>query len=232
MKEVKNMILPDGSTYSGAVESDGYMDVPHGMGICKYSDHNESGMFQNGELNGIAYLNYHEWMSVGVAKNGVINGWGLRIDRGIISFGVFKDSILKINLTPLVKVFWKHILELSTLLNRNAISVLKSGKILVGVPETILKGKMGFQFLENGEVFLGTYEMGHSDITGYFLHFDLDYNITRGAFVEGKLVREISAVDLIRSFGVFFPNDASLDPDNKAYLDFNINLNYAPYKNK
>ncbi len=60
MKEVKNMQISEGITYSGVTETDGYMDVPHGMGIMKYQDHNESGMFQDGELNGIAYLNYHE----------------------------------------------------------------------------------------------------------------------------------------------------------------------------
>ncbi len=51
-KEVKNLVLSDGVTYSGSVMSDGYMDVPHGMGICKYNDHNETGLFQDGELNG------------------------------------------------------------------------------------------------------------------------------------------------------------------------------------
>lgn len=56
MKEVKNMIISEGITYSGAVESDGYMNVPNGVGMMKYSNHNELGVFKDGELNGIGYL--------------------------------------------------------------------------------------------------------------------------------------------------------------------------------
>ena len=64
MKEVKGMMISEGVTYTGEVMSDGYQDVPHGMGMMKYTDHNELGRFQDGELNGVAYLNYHEYMYV------------------------------------------------------------------------------------------------------------------------------------------------------------------------
>ena len=99
MKEVKNMQISEGITYSGATETDGYMDVPHGMGIMKYQDHNESGMFQDGELNGIANLNYHDYMYVGLASEGTISGWGMKVDKGKIQFGVFENNELKVNLT-------------------------------------------------------------------------------------------------------------------------------------
>ena len=111
MEEVKNIKLPNGTTYSGFVKIMNDSQIPHGMGICKYEDHNESGMFQDGNLQGLAYLNYHDWMLIGLSNDGSINGWGLKADRGKLFFGVFEDSVLKINLTPLVQIFWNKIME-------------------------------------------------------------------------------------------------------------------------
>ena len=219
MKEVKGLIISDGVTYSGATETNDYSDVPHGMGSMKYADHNETGMFQNGELKGIAYLNYHDWMYVGLASDGTISGWGLKVDRGNISFGVFEDNILKINLTPLVEVFWEKILSDANSMNTNAIRVLKTGEIFVGVPQHFLSGKFGFHFLDNGEVFLGTCEYDQSGRTGKFLHFDTDFNITKGEYLNGKLIKEISDDEYIEACNVFI---------NHAYLDFDIKMNYAP----
>ena len=54
MKEVKGMMISEGVTYTGEVMSDGYQDVPHGMGMMKYTDHNELGRLQDAESNGVA----------------------------------------------------------------------------------------------------------------------------------------------------------------------------------
>jgi hypothetical protein len=219
MEEVKNMIISDGVAYTGAVESDGYMNVPHGVGIMKYSDHNELGVFQDGELNGIGYLNYHDWMYVGKVSNGTINGWGLKVDKGVISFGVFEESNLKVNLTPLVEIFWAKILEEANHIGKSAVSVLKKGEVFVGVPQHFLSGKFGFHFLGNGEVFLGMCEYDQKERTGYFMHFDLDYNITKGEYKDGVLVREIEDKEYISKCEVFI---------NHAYLDFDITMNFNP----
>ena len=214
MKEVKNMVLSEGVTYSGAVESDGYMDVPHGIGICKYNDHSETGLFQDGELNGIAYINYHEYMYVGICHNRKINGWGIKAYRGGFQFGVFKDNVLKVNLTPLVGIFWNKILNDCS---NNPVHVLKNGEIFVGVPQTF-EGKFGFHFLGNGEVFLGICDYNENGRTGKFLHFDLDYNITRGEYRDGVLIQEIDRADFVSACGAWA---------NHAYLDFNIDMNYS-----
>ena len=219
MKEVKNMEISEGVTYSGATETDGYMDVPHGMGIMKYPDHNVSGMYQDGELNGIAYLNYHDWMYVGIASNGSINGWGMKVDKGKIQFGVFENNELKVNLTPLIEIFWEKILSDCGMLNKSAISVKKNGEIFVGVPQHFLKGKFGFHFLNNGEVFLVACDYNATDRTGKFLHFDLDYNITKGEYKSGELVHEIDDEEFIQACDVFI---------NHAYMDFDIDMNYSP----
>ena len=218
MKEVNDLLLSDGSTYSGAVQSDGYEDVPHGVGICRYEDHNELGVFKDGVLNGIAYLNYHDWMYVGMCKDRLINGWGMKVDKGEILFGVCEDSVLKVNLTPLVEIFWHKILEETGRIGKSAISVLKSGEIFVGAPQYLLFGKFGFHFLGNGEVFLGRCDYGQKGRTGKFLHFDLDYNITKCEFKDGKLVREIDDDEFISACEVFV---------NHAYLDFDIKMNYS-----
>lgn len=218
MEEVKNIKLPNGTTYSGFVKIMNDSQIPHGMGICKYEDHNESGMFQDGNLQGIAYLNYHDWMLIGLSNDGSINGWGLKADRGKLFFGVFEDSVLKINLTPLVQIFWNKIMEDSKYYKFRVVSVLKNGEIFAGTPQ-ITRGRNGFHFLNNGEVFVGACEYDHSDITGKFLHFDLSYNITKGEFKNGKLVREISDEEFVEACDVWV---------NHAYLDFDINMNYDP----
>lgn len=219
MEDVKNMLISDGVTYTGPVKSDGLNLIPHGVGVMKYSDHSELGVFQDGQLNGIGYINYHDWMYVGLVSYGKINGWGLKVDRGTISFGVFKDSVLKVNLTPLVEIFWDKILEDANALGKSAVSVLKKGEIFVGVPQTFFTNRLGFHFLGNGEVFLGVCEDGQKGRTGSFLHFDLDYNITKGDFKDGEFVNEIDDDDFTSKCGVWV---------NHAYLDFDINMNYYP----
>lgn len=219
MKEVKNMQISEGITYSGVTETDGYMDVPHGMGIMKYQDHNESGMFQDGELNGIAYLNYHDYMYVGLASEGTISGWGMKVDKGKIQFGVFENNELKVNLTPLIEIFWQEILSKTSSLSVSAISVKKNGEIFVGAPQHFLKGKFGFHFLNNGEVFLEACEYDASDRTGKFLHFDTDFNIIKGEYKSGELVREIDDDEFVEACEVFI---------NHAYMDFDIDMNYNP----
>ena len=219
MKEVKNLAISDGVIYTGEVKSDGFKDVPHGMGICKYSDHNETGRFVDGELNGLAYLNYHDWMTVGIVRNRLMNGWGLKIDRGKIEFGIYEDNILRVNLTPLVEIFWDKILEDASSMNKNAISVKKNGTILVGTPQTIFQGKFGFNFLANGEIFLGMNKYDQSGLTGEFLHFDTDYNITKGQYDDGLLLREIEDDEFVSECKVWV---------NHAYMDFDINMNFNP----
>ena len=218
MDDVKNMLLPNGATYSGAVKYDGNAKIPHGLGICKYEDHNETGIFEYGVLNGIGYINFHEYMYVGICQDNQINGWGIKAYRGGFQFGIFEDSELKVNLTPLVEIFWSKILEDCDILGKNPVSVLKSGEIFVGSPQTFSKGKMGFHSLGNGEVFLGRSEYDHKGRTGKFLHFDLDYNITRGEYKDGQLNNEIDSLDFVTACEAW---------SNHAYNDFVINMNFG-----
>ena len=214
MKKVKNMIISDGVTYSGATKSDGNKDIPHGMGICKYRDHTESGRFQNGELMGLAYLNYYDWMYVGVVNKGVINGWGINANLGKIVFGIYKDSVLRVNLTQRVEKFWSKILEeIDRDIQKNPIMVQISGNILVGAFNYPKQELFGFYFLSSGEVFIGRGWYQVTGITGKFLHFGLDYKITRGEYHYGELVREIDDWE--------FLEECHID-DDLAYFESDI----------
>lgn len=219
MKEVKNMQISDDVTYSGEVMSDGYQDVPHGMGIMKFGDHSELGRFQDGELDGLAYINYHDWMSVGISHRGTINGWGLKVGKGNFTFGVFDDSKIKVNVTPLVAILWSKAMEEANHFNRSATYVRQNGEIFVGAPQYLLYGAFGFHFLEDGEVFVGRCDFGEKGRTGKFLHFDADFNITKGQYKDGELVREIDDSEFIKACEVFV---------NHKYMDFDINMNYNP----
>lgn len=222
LQNVKGIELAKGGTYNGS----GYYEygefIPHGMGVRTYRDRQEVGMYQDGVLNGIAYFNYHTWMQVGVVKDRKINGWGVKIDMGRISFGVFQDNELKNDLTPLIRYFWEKIKDECERLRKGIISALKSGEIFIGVPPYLLskyESQFGFHFLNNGEVFLGVSGSRQTAMTGKFLHFDLDYNITRGEYIDGELVNEISNNDFISACDVFA---------SRAYLDFDISKNYSP----
>lgn len=217
--EVKNVVISGGATYTGKAISDGDKDIPHGVGICKYADHNESGIFNEGALSGLAYMNYHNYMYIGMCNSQKkINGWGIKASKGGFQFGVFENNELKINLTPLVKIFWSRIMLLAESLKVNPVSVLKSGDIFVGVTQPSTEGKLGFHFKQNGEVYLGLSDNVQMSGSGIFLHFDSDYNIKRGIFNDGVLSQEIGALDLIQACDV----DSSLE-----YKDFDINMNYS-----
>lgn len=219
MKEVREMMISEGVTYTGEVMSDGYQDIPHGMGMMKYSDHNELGRFQDGELNGVGYINYHEYMYVGMVHDGLINGWGLKAERGGFTFGIFEDSKIKVNLTPLAGVLWSKALEEASNFKRSATYVRKNGEIFVGAPQYLFYGEFGFHFLDNGEVFVGRKEFDEKGLTGKFLHFDCEYNITKGEYKDGVLVREIDDSEFVGACEVFV---------NYKYIDFDINMNYNP----
>lgn len=220
MKEVKGLVLSDGVTYTGMIESNENGDVPHGIGICKYKDHSEAGRFMYGKLNGVSYIHYNnKGYEVGCFREGYINGWGLKVSKSELEFGIFENSILRVNLSPLIMIFWDKIIEDSDMIGRSPFHLLKNGNILVGVLEQYIQGRFGFNFLSNGEVYLGMSDMDQTEITGSFLRFDLDYNITKGVFKDKKLIKELNDEDFISENNVWV---------NHKYLDFNINMNYNP----
>ncbi len=217
-EEVRNITLKNGETYSGYVEYRGTEAIPNGVGICKYNDHKEYGVFRHGSLDGIAYLNYYDWMMIGMCRDNRISGWGMKVD-GDPLFGVFENNELKVDVTRLVRAFLSKVNEISGRLNKNLVQLLKTETIFLGVPASSLGKRCGFFFMGNGEVFLGACDDGCLDITGCFLHFDLDYNIRRGRFVKGKLLTQIDDDVYLR--------ECSLSV-GLEYYGFDVSMNYSP----
>ena len=221
----KNVLLSDGVTYNGHLKVQDGKEIPHGYGGMKCQDHNEHGIFRNGVINGLGYLNYHEWMCVGYITDGELNGWGIRAKRGAVEFGVFKNNILKVDLTQLVEIYWDEILHKVNQANFKMVSLRhKRKEIFIGVPQFTcgFDGDIGFHFLENGEVFLGVSDIdteSKGKLTGYYMRFDTKFNITCGKYEDSKF---IEAFDKNKLAGECH---AWVEP---RYLDFNIDMNYSP----
>lgn len=213
------MIISDGRDYYGTLqEFDGVM-VPHGMGLCKYPDHNERGMYQNGILCGVGLIESKDKIQIGMTCDNVINGWGMIVDKGEVTFGIFEDSTIKINLTPLIRSFFVNVMDEVQRHQKNPVVMRKKKEIFFGMPnEYFLFKKAGFLFCGNGEVFFGVGDEDEEVLTGKFLHFGLDYKITRGEYVDGELVRYINDVEFATAFhGVFASPDYFLVDINKDF---------------
>lgn len=217
MRDVKNVELSDNSIYTGQLLDD--KDIPNGMGTLKSSDRLEKGHFLNGKLDGVAMINTKEICRLGYIKEGVFDGWGLRAMNGEIRFGVLKDKDILVDLTPLVDVFINEMLCVTKQHGWKLHRCFKEGYIFFGIPQLTHQGRMGFHFMGDGNVFLGLSDHDCNSKSGYFLHFDTNYNISRGRFENGVLVKEMSPLDFICAC----PVSAS-----HAYFSFDTSMNYKP----
>lgn len=220
---VENMAIGNQITYSGEVKCINGKNEPDGFGVCKYPDHVDKGWYKNGRLEGLVYMNYHDWMRIGRVNNGVFNGWGMYVNRGTIEFGIYKNTQLIIDLTPLVEVFWNDILESLRWTNINAVKVHDYGVIFVGAPlgytnsDSFLRGNFGFHFLNSGQVYLGVCDYGYDARVGMFIHFDSEYHISKGKYCLDILERDIDDEE-------FFAACKIDDPE--AIYDFRMKYQY------
>ena len=89
---VKDYHLLNRCVYSG--EFDNYEEEPYGWGIMKYPDGHEAiGTFIK-IPNGVAYINYGNYMQLGFFLQGRLNGWGIQMGKGTYNFGYYKDGVL------------------------------------------------------------------------------------------------------------------------------------------
>ena len=218
MKDIVSITLPNGGSYRGYGKEVNGQLIPDGTGFCKYPDHSEAGTFRDGKLEGLSYYKYAQWMAVGMSSKGEINGWAFKKVGKKVSFGVFEHGRLRVSLTPLIIAFVRRILEVAEEREKGFIWIMRNGDILVGNEQEEHERQFGFYFVGNGEVFLGIFDYNHYDITGKFLHFDKDYNISVGEYNNGVLVNRITKLDLANEFG------ACAD---YTYFDFDISMNYA-----
>ena len=234
--QVKDHILRDGSKFTGHVLRYGDNVVPEGMGIRMFSDHNESGHFHSFVLDGVCYLNYHKYMFAGMSRNGSLEGWAMQVKNGVFQFGQYKDDKLVVNLTPLIQPFMSRIHELTRDMNVKIVTVQGlPDSVFVGCPQLIWSGRFGITFRPQGDVYIGQSDpdVGR-ELTGHYLHLDVDGAITKGYFKDGQMQRPMDDIDpdpensfisAVRIWSTHEYNDFDLD---MYYLpsDFDITKNY------
>jgi len=233
--EVKNEILDDGVNYTGSVYVKNGKKIPHGYGQKNYPDYYYVGKFIDGILNGPTYINHKHYMIACQSQNNRGNGWGLMINGGMLTFGVFRNSELAVDLTSFVSWYFDKILK------QNYQSSMfhcypKAGEIFIGIPgkkyDEFTSSFMGFHFMDNGSLFIGS----TSDFkkNGILLKFNNNGIIEIGEWENEKLLTELAISEVLDKYwGVDIKDDlfGSLSPMRKKYNNvlINTNINYFDF---
>ena len=192
--KVEKQILADGSTYTGEARLgiDGKY-IPMGFGKKILNKEVEmTGNWVDGYVNGVCYMNMHFAMITGHFVNNHPDGWCLSVDKNGYVFGVFKDDDCCCSLGEAVLWMMRNI-------GMNIKMSSTKKMILLGdkVGDTI----KGFQFLNNGDIYVGV-ASNHSTLTGYFFKFSHDGYIQTGLFEEGVLVENLDPKKVVEANGM------------------------------
>lgn len=201
---VTRELLPDGRIYTGTLLITERARLPHGYGKMEYADYYVIGKYDKGILNSPAYVNHNYYMYCTQMRNNRGNGWGLMINRGTLAFGVYKNSEMTTDLTDFVEWFYDKMLSTKRQ-DSEAMSHCfpKAKEILIG-----FKGKtispyvklcfMGFHFMDDGSVFLGTTQsLIEQEESAYLMKFCPDGHIQIGLFSHAKLLEAYNIQSLI-----------------------------------
>lgn len=234
--EVKDELLNDGTKYTGPLLIENKYRLPHGYGKKEYPSYYVIGKFDKGTLNGPAYINHHHYMMTSQMKNNRGNGWGMMINGGVLTFGVYKSSQLVLNLTNFVEWYFDKILE-SNYRGTMFHYYPKTGEILIGIPsrkydDTVSSNFMGFHFMDDGSVYVGT--TASLKKTGPLIKFNNNGYIEIGKWVDGNLIEKLSISDILDLYWGMDEDDtlfASLLPPNMKRRKYNkisidCNTNY------
>lgn len=209
--KVERMYLPDGNTYTGW----GYIDdmtgdfVPHGCGKKFYQGYYAYGNFRDGVLNGPAIDSHDYYMTTCFFKNNRGNGWGLSLNRGTLTeFGYYVNSELKCNLSDFVLWYFAK-MEDSDRRHENMLHVYthketkEAVELLIGFTGTqpengIAYCYMGFHFMADGSVWVGTTET--RQMNGMLIHFRPDGLIDAGNFRNGELINRMELQEIIDKY--------------------------------
>lgn len=187
--------IADGSIYTGeAVLCKDGTYMPNGFGKKFVSKDLElTGFWRNGNINGVCYMNMHHSMLTGHFIDSRPDGWCLSIEggRGFV-FGVFKIDDCTCSLGEAVTWMIRSI-------NPSIKTSSLKKQILVG--QIVNNQAMGFHFMNNGDLYVGT-DNSRLEKTGYFFKFTHDGHIQIGRFEFGKLVEEMAAKEVVKANGV------------------------------
>lgn len=216
---VEKITLDDDSQYSGSAILNKGVYIPHGWGKKTFPNTNSViGIFENGQLNGLMYNNRHNDMFMGLydARTNGMNGWGIRMARGLLFFGVWKESNLALDLTEQVEWMLFKLNE-QNYQKSYAHVYSKIGEIMLGIPgkryEQFTSLFTGYHFMTNGDVYIGTCETGLQK-TGKFIKYSFDGKIQIGKFKEGILIDKMDIQELLDDYlGIdYSDNEHANDP--------------------
>lgn len=195
VSDVKGISLCDNSIYSGKALVNGNLCIPTGYGSKRFmSDNNKRiiSYYKNNEVGNIAFIEYpQKYMYIGGVIDSIPNGWGFILAKGQLTFGYYKDGELYKDLSPFVMDIYSEmssiggiqIGHIDGLVNRLAIGVLPNEN----------RSFIGLQFSEDGSVYIGKgYNNNEYEITGQYIHLEIDGKATIGIFDKGKLLKQMT----------------------------------------
>lgn len=236
LQNVDKVILKDGHSYKGWGYYKNDEFIPHGCGKKYFKGYYAYGNFVDDVLDGPAIVSHDYFMNTMQFKNNRGNGWGLCINGGVlIEFGYYENSQLKKNLIDFVEWYFQVLensgrassqtmLTMYTFIESKGVSDLligyRGGKTNSGLTIPY----MGFHFLSDGSVWVGTTDT--QKLSGLLLHFRADGIIDAGEFFDGNLVERKPLKEIIDyySYKAFISGQKELVyPDN---VEIKINFSY------
>lgn len=201
ISEVKNVYLSEGTVYSGKAMKLGDLCIPHGYGVKQFNNEDNQriySFYKVGSIGNIAMFAYKKYMHIGGVIEGKPNGWGFTLASGQFTFGYYKNGKLYKDLSPFASdVFYSMQGKGLKLGHVNG----KINRLVYGLLPNEYISFLGFQFLEDGSVFLGEGSNPNEyDLTGHFLYLKIDGTAQCGYFHKGKIEEEISQREYYEKF--------------------------------
>ena len=200
---VEKLAIAENKLYSGQGFYRGNEFTPHGYGWLSIKESRVYGFFQNGILNGPSYHPMDYMMYAMQMKNNRGNGWGMMINSGILSFGRYSDSKEDLDLTDAVQWYYDIMISLG---KKESMfhGYYNAGEIMIGWKGDENNDFMGFHYLNDGSVYVGSSKSLKK--TGYFIKFCADGSILIGEFENGMLIQPMDIQELIS----YYYDDRSL----------------------
>lgn len=191
---VENVALPGNKIYSGQGYYKDSEFVPQGFGWIRIQEAKAYGHFINGVMNGPAYHPMDYMMYTMQMANDRGNGWGMMINGGVLFFGYYENSDMKVEMTDAVQWYF----DLMTGMGKHEAmfhGYYNAGEIMIGWKGTDTTDFMGFHYMVDGSVYVGSSKSLKK--TGFFMKFCPDGTIQIGEFQEGSLIKAMDIQELI-----------------------------------
>ena len=202
ISDVKNVPLKEGSVYSGKALQMGNICMPNGYGIKVYKEKGNTrigSFYRGGSTGNIIWASYPDYLYAGCALEEIPNGWGFKLAKGQFTFGYYKEGKLYKDMSPFATDVYLSMTGKGLQVSPVEAEVCR---IAVGRQPKEDRNFIGFQFLENGTVYLGEASKNNTHcLTGHFISFDIDGKVRYGIFDDGELVKPMSQKEYFDVYG-------------------------------